>query len=332
MNWLINIEQNEVLKALPKTATSKEMITRKMAAIAREKEQEKLFDAEKIFKASVHAKLIIAGAREYCEAHQKKWFDNFSKCEEEKYVQVCEICRKVRELKYRCCLKWCPCCNWRVSLKRRELMERMTAGIYDVKHLVLTQRNFTEGLRAAIRQSRKNQSALRRRKFMGKISGGAASLEFTKEKIGSWKNGVKLAGGWHLHWHILIQASFLPMSKISAAWAEYVGQKFAICKYKDVDELSYLQEVCKYVVKGADISKWTPAEILEFVIALDGTRCFSTFGKFRELQKFAAALIECDRVSVVPCECGSDSFFFGKDREAALAGVKKWQSNFDVEK
>ncbi len=305
-NLLINVEQNTVLKVFPKTATSAQIISRKIQASQREKEQSKLFDAEKLFKASVHAKLIEAGAREFCAENGHKWFENFSRCEEEEYVQLCEACMKTRLLKYRCSLKWCPCCNWRVSFKRRELMERMTCGIYDVKHVVLTQRNFTTGLLPKIRESRANLAKIRRQKFLGKVRGGCASLEFTNEKK-----------GWHLHWHMIVQAEFVPAGKLAKAWGKLVGQEYAIVNVKPVDEISYLQEICKYVVKGSELASWTPKQILEFVIALKGTRCFGSFGKFREMQKYANALIACEKVDAEPCECGSTAYYFAKNEGEA---------------
>jgi hypothetical protein len=305
-NLLINVEQNAVLKVLTKTTNSAEIITRKIRASQREKQQEKLFEAEKIFKASVHAKLIRAGAREFCATEGHKWFENFSKCEEEEYVQMCEACQRTRILKYRCSLKWCPCCNWRISLKRRELMERMTCGIYDVKHVVLTQRNFTTALLPKIRESRANLAKIRRQKFLGKVRGGCASLEFTNERK-----------GWHLHWHMIMQAEFVPAGKLAIAWGKLVGQEYAIVNVKPVDEISYLQEICKYVVKGYELSSWTPAQILEFVLALKGTRCFGSFGKFRELQKYARALIECEKVEAEPCPCGNETYIHAKSESEA---------------
>lgn len=305
-NLLINVEQNTVLKVFAKTATRQQMLDRKILASKREKEQAKMFESEKIFKASVHAKLLAAGAREFCAEHNQKWFENFSKCEVEEYVQMCEACQRVRVLKYRCSLKWCPCCNWRVSLKRKELMERMTQGIYDCKHIVLTQRNFTEKLREKIVQSRKNLLSLRRQRIFGVVTGGCASLEFTNEKK-----------GWHLHWHLLVQSKFISEQKLSLAWGALVEQEYAIVKVITVDELSYLKEVCKYVVMGSELAKWSPGQILEFVLALRGTRCFSTFGKFRELQKFARALLECEKIEAEPCQCGGDNYIHAKTKEEA---------------
>jgi hypothetical protein len=305
-NLLINVEQNTVLKVFPKTATSSQIISRKIAASRREKEQAKMFEAETIHKASVHAKLLRAGAREIAAEKNEKWFENFSRCENESYVQMCEACKRVREMKYQCCLKWCPCCNWRVSLKRRELMERITAGIYNVKHVVLTQRNFKENLLQKIRQSRLNLGKLRRQKFFGKVTGGCASLEFTNEKK-----------GWHLHWHLIVQAQFVPSGKLAQAWGKLVEQEYAIVKVLEVDEISYLQEVLKYVVKGSELASWSPELILEFVLALKGTRTFGTFGKFREMQKFARALIELEKPEASPCECGNDSMIYARDTSEA---------------
>jgi len=185
-------------------------------------------------------------------------------------------------------------------------MEQMTCGIYDVKHVVLTQRNFTTALLPKIRESRKNLAKIRRQKFLGKVRGGCASLEFTNEKK-----------GWHLHWHMIVQAEFVPAGKLAKAWGKLVGQEYAIVNVKPVDEISYLQEICKYVVKGSELASWTPDQILEFVLALKGTRCFGSFGKFREMQKYANALIACEKIDAEPCDCGNDSYIFAKSESEA---------------
>ena len=117
-----------------------------------------------------------------------------------------------------------------------------------------------------------------------------------------------------MHWHLLVQSNFIPANKLSVAWGELVKQEFAVVKIMDVSEKKYLQELCKYVVDGAELARWTPEQILEFVIALRGTRCFTTFGKFRELQKFSRALIENEKPEREPCACGSNELIFGQDR------------------
>jgi hypothetical protein len=170
-----------------------------------------------------------------------------------------------------------------------------------VKHVVLTQRNFSMLTREKILDSRKNLLALRRQKVFGKVTGGCASLEFTNEER-----------GWHMHWHLLIQSPWIHGSELSKAWGTLVGQEYAIVKVMDVSEKSYLQEICKYVVDGSELARWTPKQILEFVVALRGTRLFTTFGKFREVRSWAEALVKADRASKPSCECGCSAKIIGE--------------------
>jgi hypothetical protein len=263
-------------------------------------------ESDEIFKRSIEAKLLEAGAPAVCQAREEKWFTNFQRCGVESYVMMCEGCQRTREAHYQCSQRFCPRCAWRIAGKRRALISKMTSQIYGVKHVVLTQRNFSEGLSEKIRESRKNLFALRRQKIFGRVTGGCASLELTNEDR-----------GWHLHWHMLIQSQFIPASELSIAWGKLVGQEFAIVKVLDVSEKSYVHEICKYVAKGSDIARWSGAQILEFILALRSVRTFSTFGKFRELQKFARALLEIEKPEAERCDCGSQTKIFAPNEEAA---------------
>src|SRR6266702_3201955 len=268
---------------------------------ARSKQLEGI-ESQKIFKLSVEAKLREAGAQAVCASRKEKWFPNFVKCGEEKFHMMCFDCSRSQEATYQCSQKWCPCCNWRIAMKKRQLLEKMTRGMEGVKHVVLTQRNFERLTREKILESRKNLFDLRRQKIFGKVSGGCASLEFTNE-----------GNGWHMHWHLLIASDWIDASALSIAWGKLVGQEFAIVKVKDVTEKSYLQEICKYVVDGSELAKWSPEQILEFVVSLRGTRLFTTFEKFRELATWCRELVKMERAAKPACECGCNYKIIGED-------------------
>ena len=189
-------------------------------------------------------------------------------------------------------------------MRRKILLEKVTNGMSGVKHVVLTQKNFKEGLKSKIQESRKNLLRIRKQEILGKVTGGCASLEFTNEER-----------GWHMHWHLLLQSAWIEASKLSIAWGQLVEQEFAIVKVMDVSEKSYLQELLKYVAKGSEIASWSPAQILEFVLALQGTRCFTTFGRFKQIAKFARGMIEADKEPHTCKECGMPDFVAGHDRE-----------------
>ena len=270
---------------------------------AAEKKQLEGIESQDIFKSCIEGKLERAGAAAYCAEHDQHWFDNFQRCGHEKFYLMCGICGDGHEATYQCSNKWCPRCNWRIAMMRRELLEKMTRGMSMMRHVVLTQRNFEHLTREKIMQSRKNLFDLRRQKFFGKVSGGCASLEFTNENH-----------GWHMHWHLLLQTKWIDAKELSIAWGKLVGQEFAIVKVMDVDDKSYLAEICKYVVEGSELAKWPGARILEFIIALRGTRCFTTFGKFRDIQKFARQLVSEEKPPLKFCSCGCNELIFGNDR------------------
>jgi hypothetical protein len=180
----------------------------------------------------------------------------------------------------------------------------MTAGMSGVKHVVLTRRNVEHMTRDEIMQDRKRLFDIRRQNIFGKVTGGCASLEFTNEE-----------NGWHPHWHLLLQSPFIDPGELSIAWGKLVGQEFAIVKVKSVDEKSYLQEVCKYVVEGSEIAKWKPEQILEFILALRATRCFTVFGKFREVAKFARQAVAAEKPKWQCEDCGMNDVIVGHDKE-----------------
>jgi len=271
------------------------------------KEQTKeAFETEKIHKESILAKLHETDAADVCASRGEKWFGNFVKCGNEKFVMMCDECRRVKECSYKCSNRFCPNCAWRIAAKRRELITAITKQIYEVKHVVLTQRNFYKDLTGEIRKSRANLAKIRRQKFWGRVTGGCASLELTNEEK-----------GWHLHWHVLVQSQFVDAQKLAVAWGKLVGQDYAIVKVLPVGEKSYVHETCKYVAKGSDIAKWTGKQILEFILALRDVRSFGTFGKFRQMQKFARAMIELEKIEEPACECGCTTKTFAADESAA---------------
>ena len=296
-----NFGQNPHPKPARKTRPWKAIRERRKLLAAQEKLQTEGIESQQIFKDTVQSKLLKAGAEAYCAEKEQKWMFNFERCGVDTYVLMCELCERVKDCTYQCSLKWCPRCNWRIAAKRRDLLKRITNGMNGVRHVVLTQKNFEHLTREKIQASRKALLDLRRQGIFGSVTGGCASLEFTNEKA-----------GWHMHWHLLVQSQFIPADQLAIAWGRLVGQEFAIVKVKLVGEKDYLQELCKYIVDGSELARWTPAQILEFVIALRGTRCFTVWGKFREIARFARAVTECDKPEPEPCECGCDSFVFAE--------------------
>lgn len=163
----------------------------------------------------------------------------------------------------------------------------------NVKHVVLTQRNFSTLTKQKIRQSSDALVKLRRRRITSRVFGGCASTEFTNE-----------GNGWHLHWHMLLHTKFLCQNCLAYEWGQLVGQEFAIVKVLPVDDKSYLQEVCKYVVSGSELAKWKGKEILQFVDTIRGTQQFRVFGSFRKVRQFVEEELRDQRAPRNICDCG----------------------------
>lgn len=118
-----------------------------------------------------------------------------------------------------------------------------------------------------------------------------------------------------MHWHLLLQTKWIDAKQLSIAWGKLVGQEFAIVKVIDCDERSYVQELCKYVVEGSELAKWEGSKILQFITALRGTRCFTTFGQFTKIQKLTKLFLEETKPPLDICACGCNEMIFGHDRQ-----------------
>lgn len=264
-----------------------------------ERKQLEGIESSEIFKLTVESKLITAGA---CGPR----FENFKRCGRDTIFIGCYGCGKTSARFYQCNCRWCPRCNWRITERRKRILEKITAGMTNVKHVVLTQRNFVELTREKILESNERLLKLRRRRITGRVFGGCASTEFTNEDA-----------GWHLHFHLLLHTKFICANCLAFEWGQLVGQEFAIVKVIPVDDTSYLKEVCKYVVTGSELASWTPTEIWQFVQALEGTKLFRVFGTFAQVRKYAQAQLDQEKPEPIPCECGCKLKFAATSEEEA---------------
>jgi len=255
------------------------------------------FESSEIFKLSVEARLAPLGL-------SSTWWTNFQRCGREEVWMICAGCERTTQRKFQCNNRWCPRCNWRVTERRRKFLEKLTAGMTNVKHVVLTQKNFPALTHGIIQKSRSNLLKLRRRLITARVFGGCASLEFTNEKT-----------GWHMHWHLLLHTRFICANCLAFEWGQLCGQSFAIVKVLPVDNRSYVQEVCKYAVKGSEIARWTGEQVQQFVESQRKIRMFSVFGTFAKVAALARAAVELDRVKPEPCDCGCPLKFVGHSKE-----------------
>jgi hypothetical protein len=142
----------------------------KIARRAAERKQLDGIESQDIFKLCIEGKLEKAGARELCASRGEKWFENFLRCGREKFHIMCGICGDGHDAYYQCSQKWCPRCNWRISMRRRELLTEICKGMYQVKHVVLTQKNFDSLTKEKIVSVRRALAKLLRQKIFVKLT------------------------------------------------------------------------------------------------------------------------------------------------------------------
>jgi hypothetical protein len=277
---------------------------RLMARRARESLQRDLLPDDEQFHETVRSKL---DGRWDCPQ-----FWNFSRCGAEDFFRTCKECGEVENFKYRCNIKWCPRCQWRMAEKRKNLVRLWASKINQPKHLVLTQTNFRILTGKKIREHQKNLVRLRRTECFDAVRGGCTSIEITNE-----------GRGWHLHSHSLLDVRWLDMRQVAATWGRIVGQEFAVCKVMDARNQDYLRELCKYVVDGSELAKWAAEHIHEFVSAVRGKRFFFSFGSMFKLGGVIRRELASERQPGPVCECGCSEFFFEDEQDAVLNELKK---------
>jgi hypothetical protein len=239
---------------------------------------------------------------------------NLDRCGRETITRTCRQCESDETFKYRCNLKFCPLCNWRIARRRAELLKHWTRRITQPKHLVLTRKNFEVLTRSKIRESHRAVAALRRSKVWREVSGGCMSTEITHE-----------GHGWHLHHHFLINVRWLDMAEVAKQWGKRLGQEFAIVKIKDARGLEYLGELTKYVVKPSELAGWDDELVVQFVNAIRGIRFFATFGELFKLAREIRIEINSEAPPPKICDCGCSDFVWLDETAAVLRQIRKEQ-------
>lgn len=265
-----------------------------------------LFSPEELWKRSLLAK--IEGLIPW------QVYDHLSRCGVDEIYRTCKSCHDWQTFYYRCSLKFCPLCNWRIARARAQLLKVWTQTIKQPKHVVLTQRNFPILTRKKIRQFQKAFARLRRSRLFRDVTGGCISIEITNE-----------GNGWHLHAHVLVNAKWIDASALAVKWGKLVGQEFGIVKVKDARGQDYCNEVTKYVVKGSQLSSWEPEIIAQFIHAIKGVKFFSTFGELFKMRREIRDFLEATKPPQKPCDCGCSDFIY-EDETRSICGEIKRQS------
>lgn len=266
-----------------------------------------LLTPERVWQASLLAKVG--------ELLDWKTRESLAKCGNAETYRTCLECGHWDTFTWKCCLKFCPVCNWRIARERARMLKLWTMEISQPKHVVLTQRNFAVLTRRKIRKFLQAFGRIRRTKLFRGCKGGCVSIEITNE-----------GRGWHLHAHILADMRWLDAGKLAVAWGGAVGQEFGIVKVKDARGKDYLGEVTKYCVKGSQLSSWPAEEIHQFVSAVSGVRMFTTFGTLFKLRRKIKALMQLESPGAKPCECGCSEWKYeSEEMEAYHAAMRNSQ-------
>lgn len=239
-------------------------------------------------------------------------FTNYKRCGVEQLYRTCTACGDVETYPYRCSLKWCPRCNWRITQRRAELLRLWVKRITWPKHLVTTQRNFPVLTRHKLREHVQRLAKLRRKKVFRHVTGGCVSVEITNE-----------GNGWHLHAHWLVNATWVDARALAVAWGKLIGQEFGIVKVIAANDKDYAAEVAKYVVEGNALMKWHPEELLQFVTAVRGVRFHFTFGELFKLARAIRAELNQNKPPAKPCDCGCDKFRFEDEVTSVLREIRE---------
>jgi replication protein len=255
--------------------------------------------------------------------YDEKQFVNFAKCGATEIYAKCKGCGQTSEKPYRCNLKWCPKCQWRLSEARRQFLSVYASTMNQPKHMVLTRKNTAMLTRKNFRQNQAAMAALRGEKCMKKMRGGCASVEVTWNEKNSLINGVEVAGGFHLHSHWLVDADWIKIQDVKKSWAKLIGQEFAIAEIYDARDEEYLKELCKYVVEASELAKWPPEIIHQFVRAVRGVRCFFTFGNLRQRASAIREELEFSKTLRPRCGCGCDDVKYRR-HESERSKEEKW--------
>lgn len=239
-------------------------------------------------------------------------YENLLRCGEEKIYMTCKCCGAVEEYSYRCNLKFCPRCQWRIAKTREEKIKVWAAHVKQPKHLVLTQKNFPALTRSTLKNHLGALQKFRRTELFKPVRGGCVSVEITNE-----------GRGWHLHSHWLLDVPFLDVREAAIIWGKLVGQEFGIVHIRDVREKSFVQEVCKYLAKGNELSQWPPEQLLEFVTAIRGRRFFFCFGSLFKQGDAIRQQLKFMKPTKQPCDCGSRDFRFETEQQAVLNEIRR---------
>lgn len=128
--------------------------------------------------------------------------------------------------------------------------------------------------------------------------------------------------GWHIHFHVIVDADFIDRDELEKQWAKLRGQDEAIVRVYDVRGRDYTAEACKYVCDGVQLGNWPAEKLVEFADALSNERCFDTFGHlYKQRAEWTRAKEEIHADRDV-CHCGCQDFRYFDSNEWEWQQIK----------
>jgi hypothetical protein len=253
---------------------------------------------------TAHKESIIAKLRSLRRMDLTEKLEN---CHQEAHYAKCTSCAKVKVLLNRCDRFYCPECQPSLSRDRRKQVEWWAKEIEQPKHVVLTLKNFDGIDRECVLWAKACFAKFRRRRFCRNWRGGFYSLEVTNE-----------GRGWHLHFHILVDARYIDERLLSAEWNAATDGRGRIVKVSDCRRKDYLAEVTKYAVKGNQLAAWPAQHIADFIDAFTGIRTFGVFGILFGLRTQFREWFNQQCKQSLTCECGCCDFHIHTELEWKL--------------
>lgn len=206
----------------------------------------------------LYASLLLLG--------QGKKANDVLECGNAFYAIYCHQCFHESRIYSSCHLRLCSRCSLRLAglfvARHWTALQKMTQP----KLLTLTFQSVYKLTPATITNCSKALGKLRHQKlWKHNVTGGVAGLELT--------HGPP---GWHPHYHLLIDANYIPRSLLIKAWKAITGGAWHV-DIRQIRPEDGVHEVAKYVAKG-----WTfytkPHLLAQFLQSTHKRRFLSAFG------------------------------------------------------
>lgn len=165
-----------------------------------------------------------------------------------------------------------PCATERARVIAQNVIDRLDG--HRVRFLTFTLRHGTEGLGELLNRLYASFRQMQRTKLWKKhVKGGVGFLEV------KYSSRVE---GWHPHFHVLVEGSYIEKTLLQSAWHDITGDSFVV----DIRLVSAGKSVAHYVTKYASKPLNTsflhqPLLLDEAIRALKGRRLCTTFGGWR---------------------------------------------------